>query len=244
MARQQTRNGRFVGRRLAAWAMGLALLPVVAAAETPIATAPAPAKQPTGRGFVWGAAIGAGSHSFPGGEGRVIAVGPVDGVEKTPYAGEVSLRSAKVVPANAVSPDTEYSVPLPGSETTGGFSMHGGYAFSRRIALVARVGLSAGYDQGSINQVVGGVVARFWPTSRLWLEAGPAFGDIAVSVGDGTVIRSGSITGSGFQARAGVSVVRKPRWTLDVEAGLSGVDYDGFKSNTVTFAVGWTRLPL
>ncbi len=69
MARQQTRNGQFVGRRLAAWAMGLALLPLVAAAETPIAAAPAPAKQPTGRGFVWGAAIGGGSHSFPGGEG-------------------------------------------------------------------------------------------------------------------------------------------------------------------------------
>jgi opacity protein-like surface antigen len=236
MERRQTRSGRFEGRRLATWAMSLALLPVVAAAQEP-------AKQPKGRGFVFGGAIGGGSHSFPGGEGRVIAIGPVDGVEQMPYMGEVSVRSAKVVPASAVTPDTEYTMPLPASEATGGFSMHGGFAFNKRVALMAKVGISAGYDDGSINNLVGGVVARFWPTSRLWLEAGPAFGEISVSPGDGTLIRSGSIKGTGYQARAGVSVVRKPRWTLDLEAGYSGVDYDGFKANTVSFAVGASRMP-
>jgi hypothetical protein len=239
MARQQTRSGQFVGRRLAAWAMGLALLPAVAAAET-IAAAPT---QATGRGFVWGAAIGAGSHSFPGGEGRVVAVSPIHGAQPS-YGYYQPTRSAKVVAADAVPPDAEFAVPLPASEGTGGFAMHAGYAFSRRAAVLARVGVSAGYENGSLNQVVGGVVVRFWPAARLWLEAGPAFGDLAVGTDDGSMISPGSITGSGYQARAGASVIRKPRWTLDLEGGWSSVGYDGFKSNTVTFAVGWTRLPL
>jgi hypothetical protein len=122
--------------------------------------------------------------------------------------------------------------------------MHAGYAFSRRTAVLARVGVAAGYENGSINQVVGGVVVRFWPAARLWLEAGPAFGDLAVGTDDGSMISPGSITGSGYQARAGGSLIRKPRWTLDLEGGWSSVSYDGFKSNTVTFAVGWTRMPL
>ena len=244
MARQQTRSGQFVGRRLAAWAMGLALLPVVAPAETPIAAAPAPAKQPTGRGFVWGAAIGGGSHSFPGGEGRLIAVSPI--IKEAQYSYgyyEPATRSAKVVAAGAAPPDAEFAVPLPASEGAGGFSMHAGYAWSRRVALLAKVGLAAGYEEGSINHVVGGFVVRFWPASRLWVEAGPAMGDLTVATGDGSQIYPGSITGSGYQARAGVSVVRKTRWTFDLEAGYSSLSYDGFKADTVTFAIGASRMP-
>jgi hypothetical protein len=240
MERQQTRNGQCVGRRLAAWAMGLALLPAVAAADTPVAAAPS---TPKGRGFVWGAAIGAGSHSFPGGEGRVVALGPIHATQSS-YGYYQATRSAKVVAANAVPADAELAVPLPASEGTGGFAMHAGYAFSPRAAVLARVGAAAGYDNGSINQVVGGVVVRFWPAGRLWLEAGPAFGDLAVGTDDGSTISPGSITGRGYQARVGGSVIRKPRWTLDLEGGWTSIGYDGFKSNTVTFAVGWTRLPL
>jgi opacity protein-like surface antigen len=244
MERQQTRSGEFVGRGLAAWAMGLALLPVVAAAESPVTTAQEPAKQPKGRGFVWGATVGAGSHSFQSGESLVVAVGPVDGYDVMPYAGQVGTRSAKVVPASAATPGAEFRVPLPASEGTGGFSFHGGYAFNRRVALLMNVGLSAGVTDASVNHVVGGFVARVWPTSRLWLEAGPAYGDMAIATGDDSIIRSGSITGSGYQVRAGVSLVRKTRWTFDLEGGYSSLGYDGFKANTVTFALGASRLPL
>jgi hypothetical protein len=174
----------------------------------------------------------------------MVAVGPVDGYEELPYGGRISTRSAKVVPADAVLPDAELTVAFPESEGTGGFAMHGGYAFNRRVALLLSVGLSAGVAQYGINHVVGGPVVRVWPASRLWLEAGPAFGDIRVGLDDGTTSRSGAIKGSGFQTRAGVSVIRKPRWTLDAEAGYSRLAYDGFKANTVTFAIGASRLPL
>lgn len=244
MERQQTRSGRFGGRRLATWAMSLALLPVVAAAESPDTTAQGSAKRPKGRGFVWGATVGAGSHSFPGGENVVVAVSPVDGYEPMPYSSPVPTRTAKVVPVSTATPEAEFRVPLPASEGTGGFSFHGGYAFNRHVALLMNVGLSAGVTDSSVNHIFGGVVVRVWPTSRLWLEAGPASGEIAIGVGDDSVIRSGSITGSGYQVRAGVTVARKTRWSFDLEAGYSSLGYQGFTANTVTFSVGASRLPL
>jgi hypothetical protein len=238
MERQQTRSGRFGGRRLATWAMSLALLPAVAAAEDAYSPAAAPAKQPKGRGFVWGVTVGAGSHSFPGGENVVVAVSPVDGYEVMPYSGALPTRSATVVPASTATPEAEFRVPLPASEGTGGFSFHGGYAFNRHVALLVNVGFSAGVKDSSVNHVVGGGVVRVWPASRLWLEGGLASGDISIGVGDDSVIRSGSITGSGYQVRAGVSVFRQ------IEAGYSSLGYKGFTANTVSFAIGATRLPL
>jgi hypothetical protein len=41
-----------------------------------------------------------------------------------------------------------------------------------------------------------------------------------------------------------VSVLRKPTWSLDVEARFSTIWYGGFRATTATLAFGASKLPL
>lgn len=226
------------GSRVWLLASGLLLLPVVAAAQGDRPKSPA-----RGRGFLFGVAVGGGRLSFPGGEGVAVALGPVEGQQAAPGASAVfDVRSAKVVRGSELAPGADLLVPLPASEGAGGFAMQGGYAFNRRLAVLLDVGVSGGLSSADFNHVVGSFMVRLWPTGRFWVEAGPAFGELGYGY-EGSVVEWGSITGSGFQGVAGVSVLRKPRWSLDLEARYSSVGYDGFRATTATLALGAIRRP-
>ena len=230
-------RGRVGGRRARLLVSGLLLLPVVAAAQ-----GEGPKSPPGGSGFLFGAAVGGGRLGFPGGEGLVLALGPAASRENVAGTGEVRVRGAKVVRAGEAPAGAEILVPLPAGEGAGGFSMHGGYAFNRRVAVLLDVGVSGGLSTSDFNHAVGSLLVRLWPTSRLWVEAGPAFGDLGFG-SEGSVVRSGSITGAGFQGVAGVSVLRKPRWSFDVEARYGRIGYDGFSATTFTLGFAASRLP-
>jgi hypothetical protein len=229
-----------IAGRLRAWlAAGLLLLPAVVAAQDQ-------APQPRGRGFVFGGALGGGQLSFPGAGGRALALSPVNGLEvvatwSTAYA--YGVRDARVVSAGEAVPGAERVVPFPAREGAGGFSMNGGYAFNRRVAVLLDVEVSGGLASADFNHAVGAVVVRYWPASRLWAQTGPAFGDLGFGF-DQSTVRSGSITGDGLHVAAGVSILRKPKWSLDVEARYATVWYDGFRATTATLALGASRLPL
>jgi hypothetical protein len=233
-------NGRELrlGSRIAACALGLALLPALAAAQGPT--------QPTGRGFVFGGALAGGQLSFGGAERMALAVGPVEGQETLSLWGSSStydIRSAWVVRDGQSTAGAERLVPLT-SGAAAGFSMHAGYAFNRRVAAVFDVGICAGTGPQGFNEAVGSFFVRFWPSSRVWLEAGPAFSDLGYGY-ENSVVNSGTLTGSGWSAVVGISVLRKARWSLDVETRYRQIAYDaGFRTSTLAFEIGASRLPL
>jgi opacity protein-like surface antigen len=238
MGRCEGGRGRVGGSAVWLVVSGLLLVPVVGTAGGGEPKSPA-----RGRGFLFGASIGGGRLSFPGGEDVALALGPVVGQVEVPRTSTIlDVRSAKVVRAGEEVAGAERVVPLVPSEGAGGFAMQGGYAFSRRIAVILDVGVSGGLSSADFNQVVGSVMVRLSPTTRFRVEAGPAFGDLGYGY-DGSVVEHGSITGSGFQGVAGLSVLSKPRWSLDIEARYSNVGYDGFRATTVTFALGAIRHP-
>jgi hypothetical protein len=236
MARGENRIGRLGGRRLLAFAAGLALLPGMAAAQSPTT-------RPSGRGFVFGGGLGGGRLSFPGAGDRALALSPVVGQKSVGYGGTVDVRDAVVVAAGESVPEAALVVPFPESEGAAGLSMHAGYALNRRVAVLLQVGVASGVSDAAFSHATGAFVVRFWPASRLWLEAGPAFGDLGYGYED-SVVRSGAIKGSGFHGSAGVTLLRRARWSLDLEARYSSVGYDGLRVDTATFAIGASRRPL
>ena len=119
-------------------------------------------------------------------------------------------------------------------------TVHVGYAFSPRLAVLADVELLAPYTDG-FTQVVGAVAVRYSPSSRLWLEAGPATGELGYAYEGGTA-GDGSIQGAGVLAAAGVNVVRKPKWTLGLQARYSRIWYDGYQISSLSFGMSAGRV--
>jgi hypothetical protein len=240
MARGLRRETGLEGRRSGWLAWGLLLLPAMAVAQE---QAP---RRSSGRGFVFGGSLGGGQLSFPGGGDRALAIGPV--VEHQTFAvwgtsTTTDVRDAMVVRAGEDVPGAERVVPLPAHEGAGSLSMSGGYAFNRRVAVLLDVEVSGGLGASDFNHAVGSFAVRYWPTYRVWAEAGPAFGDLGYGMENSTV-RSGAITGDGIHGAVGVALVRKPKWSLDVQARFSTIWYDGFRATTAGIAFGASRLPL
>jgi hypothetical protein len=99
----------------------------------------------------------------------------------------------------------------------------------------------ASYNDG-FNQLIAAAVVRYSPASRLWVEAGPAAGDMAYGYKGGATAQ-GSITGNGFAVAAGIRVVQRDKWSLDVQGRYGRIWYDGFEASNVSFgfSAGRTR---
>jgi opacity protein-like surface antigen len=216
--------------RICTTACAVGLLPWFGAAAR-AQTAP-----PSGRGFVVGGALGGGQLSFGGAEDLALALSPVTGQVDGPY-GSYDTRSAWVVRKGESVPEAERFVPF-ADEAVGGFSMHFGYAFSSHVAVLLDVGVWA----GNFNQAVGGPQLRVWPARRFYVAAGASFSDLRYGYGDS--VGSGfGLDGSGFTVAAGVSMLRRARWSLDLETRYNRLGYDGFHASTLLLQVGASRLP-
>jgi hypothetical protein len=208
--------------------------------------AAAQGQAPRGRGFVFAGGLGGGWLGLPGGGRRALAISPAYGQETVVVWGTGhtwNVRDARVVNAGEDVPGAERVVPLPAREGAGSLSMAGGYAFNRRVAVLVDVEVAGGLSAADFNHAVGSFVVRYWPISRLWAEAGPAFGDLGYGM-DNSTVRSGSITGDGIHGSAGLLILRRPKWSLDLQARFSTIWYDGFRASTVTLALGASKLPL
>lgn len=201
------------------------------------------ANAPSGRGWIIGGGLTAGNTAFTGGEGMAVAVGPVVEFQVLGVGGQViAQRRLDLIDASTTPPPgTVHVAPIPRSQGGGALTVHGGYAFSPRVALLADVEVMTSVDDGFSNGVFAAVL-RCRPVKRLWIEAGPARGDLSYGYQD-TVSKSNSITGSGFLAAGGVSVMARERWTLDVQARYSKVWYPGFEARnlSVGLSVGTVR---
>lgn len=197
---------------------------------------------PNRRGFVFGGGFTAGGVTFAGAAGRAVAVGPVMSLTVLPYGGGVvESRSIQVVDRFEAPPaDAVWVVPFPKSANGVVLTMHGGFAFSPRLALLADVEVLAPYERG-FNHLVIGAVVRVSPIRRLWVEAGPAASDLGYAY-EGGATDSGAITGTGVLAAAGVTVVKKAKWTLDLQARYGKVWYDGFQARNLSFGLSVGRV--
>jgi hypothetical protein len=196
---------------------------------------------PSGRGWIWGGGISAGRLSFPGGENVALALGDVTG--GLVIAGEVvEVRTGELVDSSQDSTDDATRLAsLPSREPSAGFSFHVGYALSRRAALVLQAELVGGVGSG-FSSAQGGLVLRVWPTSRLWLEAGPASGDLTYG-SERVVVEEFADTGYGVRAGAGFTVLRRPGWELDVQGRFGTLSFDGFRATSVSVGLGASRRP-
>jgi hypothetical protein len=195
-----------------------------------------------GSGWVFGGGLTGGIMGFAGADGRAVAVGPVTRVVVISLDGtSVGQRRLQLVdPSQPPPPGTVLVATFPASSSAGGLTLHGGYAFSPRIALLADAEVMSSWGNGFNNAIFAAVI-RYRPARRVWVEAGPARGDLGYGYQDtGSVYNS--ITGSGFLAAAGVSVLAKPKWTVDLQARYGSVWYDGIRARNLSFGLSVGRV--
>jgi hypothetical protein len=215
------------------------------APEQPASTRPAPdhAAEAHG-GWIIGGGITGGNTAFTGAEGLAVAVGPVVEVQVPLLGGPVmEERRLDLINATTLPPaGTVHVAPIPRKQAGGALTVHGGYAFSPRLALLADVEVMMSDTADGFMNGVFATVLRFRPVRRMWIEAGPALGDLGYSYQD-TVSKSDSISGTGFHAAGGISVLARERWTLDMQARYAKIWYQGFQARnlSVGLSVGTIR---
>jgi len=194
-----------------------------------------------GRGWIFGGGITSGTIAFAGAEDLAVAVGPVDRVEAPLLGPAIAERRIEVIDASAPPPpETVHVAPFPQSTTGAAITLHGGYAFSPRVALLGDMEVMASTSDGFGN-AIGAVVLRYRPVRRVWIEAGPATADLSYGF-ENTGSVSGSVTGTGFLAAGGISVLEKERWTLDLQARYGKIWYEAFQTRNVSVGLSIGRV--
>ena len=223
-------------RRLVVTCGGLMMAVALCAhAEDP----PAPAEPREGRGFVIGGSLGPGRINFGGAEGLVLVIGESIGTIDLGGGQSLDARAGKVVPRALLPADAEGLIPIPARQNGFALSAQIGWSFSRRLALLAEFDINGGWSD-SFNQVNGGLTLRYSPTSRLWLEAGPARGDLAYGSGE-SVAQDVAGAGSGFLIAGGVVLLRKPKLLLDIQVRSGTLWYDQFRATNLSVQLGVIR---
>jgi hypothetical protein len=191
-----------------------------------------------GRGWVWGATIGGGVESYRDAEDLALAVGPEISQQVAAYGGSVvTTRDAVVVRAGDVPPGgTVAVVPFPQKEAQVSFSFHGGYAFSRKLALLVDVQMGGGFSDASFDQIVGGYALRYSPVPRLWVQAGPGTGLLWGHYDQAKTPDMSSRVG--LLAAAGLVLAQKKTWALDLQVRYARLPHDGFTTSRLHVAIG------
>jgi hypothetical protein len=127
-----------------------------------------------------------------------------------------------------------------------------GYAFSSRLAVLAAAELVGGVSSERFSQIMVGVVLRYSPRPWLWVQVGPGAGEVSYSFtnpmdtpnglpGVSATTEDGAVEGGALLAAAGASILRKPKWSLDVQARFGKCWYEGFQGTDLSFGVAVTN---
>jgi len=223
-------------RRLVVTCGGLMMaVALCARAEDP----PAPAEPREGRGFVIGGSLGPGRLNFGGAEGLVLVIGESIGTIDLGGGQSLDARAGKIVPRALLPADAEGLIPIPARQNGFALSAQIGWSFSRRFALLAEFDINGGWSD-SFNQVNEGLALRYSPTPRLWLEAGPARGNLAYGFAE-SVAQDVAGAGSGFLVAGGVVLLRKPKLLLDIQVRSGTLWYDQFRATNLSVQLGVMR---
>jgi hypothetical protein len=215
-----------------------ALMLVAVPASAADATNPITPRE--GRGFVLGMGFGAARVDFGGAEDLALVIGGPTGTLTFPSGGgTIEVRRGQIVSRSLVPADAEGIVPIPSNENGLGISFQAGWSFSPRVAALLDFDI-AGKLQDSFDNFVVGFVARYSPTSRLWIEAGPAFGELRYG-SSGSVVHDFAGRGSGVLVGVGVAIVKRPVWYLDVQARVGTLWYEQLRATNVSAQLGISR---
>jgi hypothetical protein len=192
-----------------------------------------------GRGFVIGGGLGPTRLNFGGAQGLVLVLG--DSLGRIEFRGgdSLELRAGVIVPRTLLPSNVSDVVPVPAHQNGGVLSIQIGYSFSRRLALLADFDLNGGWDN-SFNQVMGAAAVRYSPARRIWLEAGPASGDLSYGFGS-AVAQNVAGSGYGFLAAGGVVLMQKSKFQMDVQARSGTLWFDRFRITNVSVQIGVMR---
>lgn len=231
-----------------AWMMIVATL-AGAASATGSDTEEVKAGARDGRGFIWGLSFGPGQTSFGGADRLALFVGAATATEGSCVASScivTQVRSGRVAPRDSTLPGTRRVVPFPTSQNGGVMSLVAGWSFSPRFAALIDGELAGGWGDERFDNIVGGFVFRYSPAPRVWVEAGPAFGQLEYrydinSFEQGITDTAARVEGEGLLAAAGFEVVRKPTWRVDAQARLGMVWYQGLRATNLSVQLGIHR---
>jgi hypothetical protein len=207
------------------------------------------AKPHEGRGFVIGVGLGAGGIDFANEERLALYVGAKTTAEGGCSFGTcffTQVRSARVAPRGTVVPGAEQVVSFPASQSVGSFSFVAGWSFSPRVAALLDAELAARWEGDGFGQVLGGIVVRYSPVGRLWVEAGPSFGDLQYvfnsdSLGQFHENEAARVHGEGVLAAMGYELVRKRTWRVDGQLRVSAMWYDELRTTSLSLQLGIHR---
>jgi hypothetical protein len=203
-----------------------------------------PTQAREGRGWMFGFGVGPGRVGFGGAEDLAVVVGGPTRLRTFGLFGATldvfDVSTGEVVPRTLVPADAESILPIPSSENGMAVSLHVGWSFSRRWATLFDFDVAGGYDDSFMNYM-GGFVARYSPASRIWIEAGPAFGNLGYGSGGSIVDIKG--VGTGGLAAVGVELVQRPKWRLDLEVRAGTLWYREFRATNLSaqLAIGRRR---
>ena len=216
----------------------LAVLSLVAA-PTHAAEAPNPPMPGDGRGFMFGLGLGPGRVSFGGAKDLAVVIGgPTRRRTVNLYGTTFEVATGEVVSRTLVPADAESIVPMPSTDSGLALSLHVGWSYSPRWAALFEFDGAGGYED-SFTNFIGAFVARYSPASRVWVEAGPAFGDLGYNLNGSLVDIEG--VGGGALVGAGVEIVKKPKWRLDVEVRAGTLWYREFRATNISAQLAISR---
>jgi hypothetical protein len=101
-----------------------------------------------------------------------------------------------------------------------------GWFLRPRLALLydVFVVLIADAEEGySAGNVVASLGAQYWVTPTIWVKGGVGMAELVVA----TYVGEGKTRGPGVTAGAGLELLRKGRFAIDIEARVSHGDFDG-----------------
>ena len=217
--------------------LGVLLLAAVPSHAADATTSPKPRE---GRGFVLGFGFGAARVDFGGAEELALVIGGSTGTLTFPSGGgTIEVRRGQIVSRSLVPADAASVVPIPSSENGLGISFQAGWSFSPRFAALLDFDI-AGKLHDSFDNFIVGIVARYSPTSRLWIEAGPAFGELRYG-SSGSVVHDFAGRGTGVLLGVGVAIVKRPVWYLDVLARAGTLWYEQLRATNISAQLAISR---
>jgi hypothetical protein len=196
-----------------------------------------PPQPGNGRGWMFGLGLGPGRVSFGGAKDLAVVIGGPTRRRTVSYLGtSFEVTTGEVVPRMLIPADAESIVPIPSVESGLAVSLHVGYSYSPRWAALFEMDGAGGYED-SFTNFMGAFVARYSPASRVWIEAGPAFGNLTYNNVDIEGLGAGGLVG------AGLEIVKRPKWRIDVELRAGTLWYREFRATNLSaqLAIGRRR---
>jgi hypothetical protein len=189
---------------------------------------------------MFGVGLGPSQLRFDGAEDLALVIGGTTGTLTVPLGGtSFELRAGQVVPRALVAAAPDLVVPIPTRQDGAAFSLQFGWSFSQRFAVLADFDANGGWSD-SFSHLLAGLVLRYSPASRLWLEAGPAAGDLSYGFGQ-SIAENVAGSGTGILVGGGVALVRKPMWMLDLQARYGTLWYEHFRATNLSVQLGIIR---